>query len=241
MGFNNLGADALAATPGGRPPEAARRLRRRREHRPQSRTPPTRRRPITSPSTVPSRRWPTTWPSTSGRRTRRACADLQEPSRAARPARCAGGQDAGSGRSSSSWHPTWKRRDFDALVSALATVAGGRPDPVQHDACSTSGEAGGLSGRPLLARMLAAVSRARELAGDRLVIIASGGISSGDGRGRGSRRRRRPRAAVDRAGLPRAGADRSGDRSVDVADLRIRDRASASQRSEDPTGRDADG
>jgi dihydroorotate dehydrogenase len=38
--------------------------------------------------------------------------------------------------------------------------------------------AGGLSGRPLLAGMLAAVSRARELVGDRLVLIGSGGIAS---------------------------------------------------------------
>lgn len=40
--------------------------------------------------------------------------------------------------------------------------------------------AGGLSGRPLLAGMLAAVSRARELVGDRLVLIGSGGIGSGE-------------------------------------------------------------
>jgi dihydroorotate dehydrogenase len=39
-------------------------------------------------------------------------------------------------------------------------------------------EAGGLSGPPLLDGMLAAVSRARELVGDRLAIVASGGIAS---------------------------------------------------------------
>jgi dihydroorotate dehydrogenase len=41
-----------------------------------------------------------------------------------------------------------------------------------------AGERGGLSGRPLLARMLPLVTRARELAGDRLAIVASGGLSS---------------------------------------------------------------
>jgi dihydroorotate dehydrogenase len=39
-----------------------------------------------------------------------------------------------------------------------------------------SEEAGGLSGDPLLPRTVAAVSRARELVGDRLAIIASGGV-----------------------------------------------------------------
>jgi dihydroorotate dehydrogenase len=39
-------------------------------------------------------------------------------------------------------------------------------------------EAGGLSGRPLLARLLPGVARARSLAGDRLAIVASGGIGS---------------------------------------------------------------
>jgi dihydroorotate dehydrogenase len=37
---------------------------------------------------------------------------------------------------------------------------------------------GGLSGAPLLAGTLAAISRARQLAGGRLAIIATGGISS---------------------------------------------------------------
>ncbi|HET8572091.1 MAG TPA: quinone-dependent dihydroorotate dehydrogenase [Candidatus Limnocylindria bacterium] len=67
---------------------------------------------------------------------------------------------------------------FDALVGALAgSPAAGlilSNTTVQHD-----GETGGLSGRPLLERMLAAVARARELAGDRLVLIASGGVFSG--------------------------------------------------------------
>jgi dihydroorotate dehydrogenase len=68
--------------------------------------------------------------------------------------------------------------DFDALVRASAgSPAAGlilSNTTVQHD-----GEAGGLSGRPLLPRMLAAVARARELAGHRLVLIGSGGIFSG--------------------------------------------------------------
>ena len=40
-------------------------------------------------------------------------------------------------------------------------------------------EAGGLSGAPLLVRTRGAVRRARSLVGDRLAIIASGGIGSG--------------------------------------------------------------
>ncbi len=40
-----------------------------------------------------------------------------------------------------------------------------------------SGQVGGLSGAPLLARTVAAVRQAREVAGDRLAIIASGGIA----------------------------------------------------------------
>jgi dihydroorotate dehydrogenase len=40
-------------------------------------------------------------------------------------------------------------------------------------------EGGGLSGRPLLAGMLASIARSRHLAGDRLALIASGGIATG--------------------------------------------------------------
>ena len=40
-------------------------------------------------------------------------------------------------------------------------------------------EAGGLSGTPLLVRTRGAVRRARQLVGDRLAIVASGGIGSG--------------------------------------------------------------
>lgn len=43
-----------------------------------------------------------------------------------------------------------------------------------------SEQVGGLSGAPLLDRTVAAVRQARALAGDRLVIIASGGIGSAD-------------------------------------------------------------
>ena len=75
--------------------------------------------------------------------------------------------------------PDLEAADFDALVRALATSpAAGlilSNTTVQHER-----EKGGLSGRPLLAPMLAAVARARELAGDRLVLIGSGGISSGE-------------------------------------------------------------
>ncbi len=65
--------------------------------------------------------------------------------------------------------------EFDALVTALGDSAAAglilSNTTVQHD-----GEVGGLSGRPLFTGMLAAVARARELAGDRLVLIGSGGV-----------------------------------------------------------------
>jgi dihydroorotate dehydrogenase len=77
---------------------------------------------------------------------------------------------------------------FDRLVTALldmpaaglilanTTVArsGLRSAP------ALAAEPGGLSGPALLTGMLARVERARELAGARLVIVASGGIASGD-------------------------------------------------------------
>jgi dihydroorotate dehydrogenase len=47
-----------------------------------------------------------------------------------------------------------------------------------RSAPTVSAEAGGLSGMPLRAPMLAAVSRARELTGRRMAIVASGGIGS---------------------------------------------------------------
>jgi dihydroorotate dehydrogenase len=67
---------------------------------------------------------------------------------------------------------------FDALVRGLAqSPAAGlilSNTTVQHE-----GETGGLSGRRLFGGMLAALARARELAGDRLVLIGSGGVFSG--------------------------------------------------------------
>ena len=42
----------------------------------------------------------------------------------------------------------------------------------------SAAEEGGLSGRPLRARMLASVERAREIGGSRLAIAASGGIDA---------------------------------------------------------------
>ncbi len=69
--------------------------------------------------------------------------------------------------------------NFDALITALArSPAAGlilSNTTVQHE-----GETGGLSGRPLLERMLTALCRARELAGERLLLIGSGGIFSGE-------------------------------------------------------------
>ena len=69
---------------------------------------------------------------------------------------------------------------FDDLVRALATTAHGlilSNTTTARDDLRSPGriEAGGLSGRPLLPRMLGAVRRARELA-PAMPIIASGGI-----------------------------------------------------------------
>jgi dihydroorotate dehydrogenase len=75
--------------------------------------------------------------------------------------------------------PDLEAVDFDALVSALAmSPAAGlvlSNTTVQHE-----GEEGGLSGRPLLGRMLASLARARDIAGNRLVLIGSGGIIGAD-------------------------------------------------------------
>lgn len=69
---------------------------------------------------------------------------------------------------------------FDALIARLAeTPAAGLI--VSNTTASHHGPMpGGLSGAPLLDRTLAAVARVRELAGDRFVIIASGGIGCAD-------------------------------------------------------------
>ncbi len=57
------------------------------------------------------------------------------------------------------------------VLSNTSTARTGLRSPNAH-------EEGGVSGRPLRERMHAAVSRTRELAGSRLAIIASGGISA---------------------------------------------------------------
>ena len=80
--------------------------------------------------------------------------------------------------------PDLEATQLDELIAAIAT------SPAQGAILSNTtterrglhspptGEAGGLSGRPLRERTLAAVARARGVAGDRLAIIASGGIGS---------------------------------------------------------------
>ncbi|MDQ2935040.1 MAG: quinone-dependent dihydroorotate dehydrogenase [Chloroflexota bacterium] len=73
---------------------------------------------------------------------------------------------------------------FDALVRALAdSPARGlilANTTVSRPALRSGvEEAGGLSGAPLLPRTLELVAGARELAGDRLVIVAAGGIGPG--------------------------------------------------------------
>lgn len=75
---------------------------------------------------------------------------------------------------------------FDELVTALAEspaaglILTNTTLARERMRSPGAGEHGGLSGRPLLARMLPLVARARELAGDRLVIVASGGLSSAE-------------------------------------------------------------
>lgn len=75
---------------------------------------------------------------------------------------------------------------FDELVDALAgsPVRGlilANTTVTRPSLRSSVDEPGGLSGPPLLPRMLELVGRARRLAGDRLAIIASGGIGPGGG------------------------------------------------------------
>ncbi|MEO5986974.1 MAG: quinone-dependent dihydroorotate dehydrogenase [Candidatus Limnocylindria bacterium] len=75
----------------------------------------------------------------------------------------------------------------DRLVAMLAEAAVdgvilSNTTTSRADLRSSSPDAeGGLSGRPLHARTVAAVARARELVGDRLVIVASGGITQRPG------------------------------------------------------------
>ena len=73
---------------------------------------------------------------------------------------------------------------FDGLVSALAASPArglvlANTTVARPALRSQLAEAGGLSGAPLLPRTLELVARARQLAGDRLAIIASGGIGPG--------------------------------------------------------------
>ena len=75
--------------------------------------------------------------------------------------------------------------ELDELVDAVA-ASGARGliltnTTVRRERLRSSAPAdGGLSGRPLLAGTLSAVAQARERAGDRLAIIASGGIGSAE-------------------------------------------------------------
>jgi dihydroorotate dehydrogenase len=74
--------------------------------------------------------------------------------------------------------------DFDALVAGMSREADGlilSNSTVSREgvASSRAAEPGGLSGRPLLERMLAGVARARARAPS-AVIVASGGIASAD-------------------------------------------------------------
>ena len=104
-----------------------------------------------------------------------------------------------------------------ALVAAVAD-ARRRPDPGQHHDRARRpahraqrAEAGGLSGPPLRdpdAGGRGARPRAR--AGDRLAIIASGGIVSAEDVAAAYAAGRRPGPALDGPRLPRAGADRRG-------------------------------
>ncbi len=111
-------------------------------------------------------------PNTSGLRS------LQEPSRLrALLAALAGG--APSRPLLVKLAPDLAPPEFDALVSALAdSPATGLI--LSNTTINHVHTAGGLSGRPLLPGMLAAVGRARELVGDRLVLIGSGGVFSAE-------------------------------------------------------------
>jgi dihydroorotate dehydrogenase len=79
--------------------------------------------------------------------------------------------------------PDLEAESFDELVALVAREAAGlilSNTTVSRDGLRSpmAGEAGGLSGRPLLDPMLAAIARARSAAPS-TVIVASGGISSG--------------------------------------------------------------
>ncbi|MEM7044659.1 MAG: quinone-dependent dihydroorotate dehydrogenase [Pseudomonadota bacterium] len=65
---------------------------------------------------------------------------------------------------------------IDGLIIANTTIA--RPDDLRG---SARGEAGGLSGRPLLDRSTAQIGRFHALTGGKLPLIGVGGIESGEG------------------------------------------------------------
>ncbi|MEO8511479.1 MAG: quinone-dependent dihydroorotate dehydrogenase [Chloroflexota bacterium] len=67
---------------------------------------------------------------------------------------------------------------FDALIMMLADSPAAGVIVSNTTATHDAAMPGGLSGAPLLAGTLAAISRARQLAGERLAIVATGGISS---------------------------------------------------------------
>ena len=67
---------------------------------------------------------------------------------------------------------------FDALITMLAASPAAGVIVSNTTAAHDAPMPGGLSGAPLLAGTLAAISRTRQVAGGRLTIIASGGISS---------------------------------------------------------------
>lgn len=75
--------------------------------------------------------------------------------------------------------PDLKPSAFDALIAMLAASPAAGVILSNTTASHHGPMPGGLSGAPLLPRTLAAIARARELAGERLAIIATGGIESG--------------------------------------------------------------
>jgi len=81
--------------------------------------------------------------------------------------------------------PDLEPKAFDRLVGALVESAAAglilANTTLSRDGLRSEarGEEGGLSGAPLRSRTVTLVQRARELAGERLAIVASGGLSSG--------------------------------------------------------------
>src|SRR6202042_3076795 len=67
---------------------------------------------------------------------------------------------------------------LDGIIATNTTI--GRSGLVRDPALGTAAGAGGLSGAPLRARSLAVLSRLYARTGDRLVLIAAGGIETAD-------------------------------------------------------------